>query len=389
MKELLFNSGKVLARSRYPWIDYARAICIILVCYRHVFEGLAFVGEGSYSYPALKYSNIFFFSFRMPLFFIISGIFLGITLARTGLRDYLTKRFHTILYPLLIWGSIQVTLQLLFAGYVNAQRVPMDYVNLIIWPRRIEQFWYLNALFFVGALYAIIKVYGKVKLWQQLIIGVMFYGFAAYLQSNKVELGFLFDVFFFYLFFAIGDLMSDFFLNPGNYRLLSSPRTLLLILPFFLLIQHTFTILNLNAKDDYYVQYQMPAFFALAALVGGAFIINLSFLLEKYKVLPGLRVIGYHSLYIYVMHLMITSFTRIFFVRILGITSIPPIMITSLILGITLPIIFYNLANRMGGWWLFTSNRTGKYKQPEKTNWNKVSIPNPNNSYSTDKVKPL
>src|SRR5687767_7516108 len=144
MKDLLFNSGKILGRTRYPWVDYARGICIILVCYRHVFEGLGYVGEGSHSFTTLKYLNIFFFSFRMPLFFIVSGMFFSTALARTGIREYVSKRFNNIFYPLLIWGSLQVTLQLVFAKYVNADRTVMDYLNLIIDPRRIEQFWYLN-----------------------------------------------------------------------------------------------------------------------------------------------------------------------------------------------------------------------------------------------------
>lgn len=369
MKELFFNAENVLARSRYPWIDYARGICIILVCYRHVFEGLANVGVGSYSYPWLKYSNIFFFSFRMPLFFIISGIFLGITLNRTGLKDYLQKRFHTILYPLLIWGSIQVTLQLVFAQYVNADRQPIDYINLLIFPRRIEQFWYLNALFFVGALYALIRFYTRIGKWQQLGLGILFYIGAWFLHANQIQAGFMFDVLFFYVFFAIGDLVSGFFLNARNYKMLSSPRTMLYILLLFIPVQHFFTVWNIEDGYDYYVQYNMPAFFILAALIGGAFIINLSFIFEKYRLLLFLRVIGYHSLYIYVMHLMITSFTRTFFTRILGTNDIAVIMLVSIFLGIVIPIITYNLANRVGAWWLFTSKRTSAFKAPEPSSW--------------------
>src|SRR6478735_8668431 len=154
MKVPLFNSQKVLSTSRYPWIDYVRGISIILVVYRHVFEGLVNVGIGSISYPVLKYTNIFFFSFRMPLFFIVSGMFVTLSLSRKGIRSYINKRFDTIFYPLLIWGTIHITLQLLFSKYINAQRTPFDYINLIINPRQIEQFWYLNALFFVGILYA-------------------------------------------------------------------------------------------------------------------------------------------------------------------------------------------------------------------------------------------
>ncbi len=356
MKDILFNASRVLGRTRYPWVDYARGITIILVVYRHIFEGLAYVGDqGSYTYPALKYSNIFFFSFRMPLFFMVSGMFLSNTLARNGMGEYIKKRFSNIFYPLLIWGSIQVSLQLLFANYVHADRVPMDYLNLIINPRRIEQFWYLNALFFVGVLYVLVRTYLNYKPWQQLILGLLFFIIAAILKMNAIEAGFIFDILFFYIFFAIGDVISRVVLHARNYSVLTSPKTMLLILPVFVLIQYYFTEINLEMQDDYYVQYTMPWLYVIAALAGGAFIVNLSFILEKLDVLRFLRVIGYHSLYIYVIHLMITSFTRTFFVRILDITYVPLILVASMITGILIPIIFYNLAMRLNGWWLFSS----------------------------------
>lgn len=358
MRDLFFNSTRVLGRTRYPWVDYARGITIILVVYRHVFEGLAYVGEqGSYTYPWLKYSNIFFFSFRMPLFFIVSGMFFSNTLARNGVGDYLRKRFSNIFYPLLIWGSIQVSLQLIFADYVHADRTPMDYLNLIIQPRRIEQFWYLNALFFVGVLYVIVRTYLHFKAWQQLILGLGFFILAAIIKLYKVEIGFIFDVLFFYIFFAVGDNVSRLVLHAKNYNTLSSPRSLLLILPVFIGIQYYFTEINLAQGDDYYVQYQIPSLYFIAALVGGAFIINISFILERYDKLRFLRVVGYHSLYIYVIHLMITSFSRSFFVRVLDIPDVPIVLPVSIVLGIVLPIIFYNLAMRLDLWWLFSSQR--------------------------------
>lgn len=350
----LFNSNKILSRSRSPWVDYARGICIILVVYRHVFEGLGNVGIGSNSYPVLKYLNIFFFSFRMPLFFIVSGMFIGASLTRKGLSSYLHDRFRTIFYPLIIWGSIQVTLQLLFSGYANAQRELFDYVNLVVDPRRIEQFWYLNALFFVSILYALMSVYARFKVAHHLVLGVVFYAAASILLQNKIELGFLTDVFFFYVFFAIGDLVHGFVLNPDREKVMMSFRTLLILLPVFIGVQHYFTYLNLDHKDDYYVQHGQPLLFILAALTGGAFIIHVSFLLQRFGAVRWLRVVGYHSLYIYVMHLMITAGVRGLLVKGFHILNIPVLMVLSVAAGVILPMIFYNIAERMGLYWLFT-----------------------------------
>lgn len=376
MFNYLFNAQKILNRSRYPWIDYARGITILLVVYRHVFEGLGNVGEGSGSYGALKYFNIFFFSYRMPLFFIVSGIFVGASMGRKGIGTYIKDRFQSIFYPLLVWGSIQITLQLLFAGYANAERTPFDYLNLLIDPRKIEQFWYLNALFCVSALYAIVHWYGKAKAWQQIIIGVVLYTVGGYCLIHRIHLGLFNDVMFFYLFFAIGHLFSDLVLNPRYHPVLMSWKTTLLTLPVFVLVQHYFTYLNLEHQDDYYVQFQQPALFAATALLGGAFVIQVSFLLQKLKILRFLRVIGYHSLYIYVMHLMITAATRNALVKIGGTENIPVLMIVSVTVGVVLPIILYNIAERMGAWWLFT------LKKPKEE---RVRTPG-NQAQTTEKV---
>lgn len=326
----------------------------MLVVYRHVFEGLANVGEGSGHYENLKYLNIFFFSFRMPLFFIVSGIFIGSSLTRKGIGEYIGNRFQTIFYPLMVWGSIQITLQLLFAGYASAERSPVDYLNLLIDPRKIEQFWYLNALFFVSVLYALVHHYGKARAWQQVVLGLILYAISGYCLVNRIHIGLLNDILFFYLFFAIGHLFSDWVLNTKNHVILTSWRTTLIALPFFVLVQHYFTYLNLLHEDDYYVQFQRPVVFAVTALIGGAYVIQVSFLLQKLNVLRFLRVIGYHSLYIYVMHLMITSAIRTGLVKLFGFENIPVLMIVSVTIGVVLPIILYNLFEKMGAWWLFT-----------------------------------
>ncbi|HUR12039.1 MAG TPA: acyltransferase [Flavitalea sp.] len=377
VKDYLFNAKEVLGKSRYPWVDYARGICIILVCYRHVFEGLSNSGLDIESYPLIQYFNIFFFSFRMPLFFIVSGIFFMASLRAKGMSEYVRNRFSTIFYPLLIWGFLQITLQLLFATYVNADRRPIDYLYLITDPRHIEQFWYLNALFFVCILYVFLHVYAKLKAWHQLIVGIVLFSIAELAFYSQVNIGLLFDIFFFYFFFAIGDLLADFILNTRNYKLLTSRWLFLAILPLFAILQHYFTRLNLVANDDYFVQYHRPLLYILCALVGGAFIVNISFILQKMDVGRLLRVIGYHSLFIYVMHLMVTSLTRIVMTKVFLITNVPVLLITGMLLGIIVPIMFYNVALRNGAWWLFSLKR----KSPER-------VGNTSLYYKTDLISP-
>jgi len=355
--DYLFNSRKILSRDRYPWIDYARGICIILVSYRHFFSGVMTSDEAMASYPTLSYLNIFFFSFRMPLFFIVSGVFLRLSLNAKGTANFVKNRAQTIFYPLIVWGIIHISLQLVFADYVNANRVPSDYFRLLYQPRSIEQFWYLNALFFVSILYALISVYARFTAINQLVLGILLYAVAGYLHANEIEAGFITDVCFFYFFFAVGDMISGFMLNPANFKKLASYKILLLILPVFILVQHYFTHLNLTNRNDYYVQNNQPVLYALAAILGGGFVIGVSFLLQKTNKLRFLRVIGYHSLYIYVANLIVTASIRIVFVKVLNINSIPFLLVLGSIAGVIIPIIFYNIAMKAGAWWLYTLSK--------------------------------
>jgi fucose 4-O-acetylase-like acetyltransferase len=357
----LFNSQKTLGNSRYAWIDYAKGICIMLVTFRHVQEGLHPAGA-VYPYPWLKFADVFFFSFRMPLFFIVSGIFLSGTLKKKSVSRYISGRFQTLVWPLLLWGCIQITLQLAFKDYVNVDRKPEDYLNLLIKPRAIEQFWYLHTLFLTGSLYAILKVVGKFKILHQFMLGILLYSITGYCRYYALfEHLFILDVFFYYIFFAVGDYFGSMILDPKNFKVFSSTKTFLIFTPLFIILELYFTRINLAngigsgyRQPDYYVQNQLPALFLFVGLIGGAFLIHCSFLLQKLNILKFLRVVGYYSLHIYVIHLAVTAGTRIFFRHVLGVDNFVVLLIVSTILGITIPIIVANVTDRLGLWWLFT-----------------------------------
>ncbi len=364
----MFNTRYILSRDRYPWIDYARGICIILVCFRHTHEGLANANIlHPNEHPVLQFLNVFFFSFRMPLFFIISGIFVGASLKKKGLYHFIEDRFRFIFYPFLVWGCIQITMQLVFKDYVNANREPIDYLNLLWNPREIEQFWYLNALFFVGIFYAMIKVKLKFTSLQQFGLGLLLYFVSYFTTINEIPTGLFGDVFFFYMFFAIGDNIANLIIEPDKRKLLLGYRPLLILLPCFLLMQYFFSKVNLKAGDDYYVQRFMPVLFAIVAITGCAFIINFSYLLQRLNVFRFLRVIGFHSLFIYIMHLMVIAAFRILYVNVLGFTNVYFFIIIGILAGIFIPMIIYNLAEKVGAGWLFELKKKSE-KTPGKQN---------------------
>ncbi len=351
----LFNSKFILNNKRHGWIDYDRGISIILVTYRHCFEGMEKAGLDLKSHPWLEYINVFFFGFRMPLFFIASGMFISQSMKKKGINTYINNRVQSILYPMLVWGIIQISLQLLFSSYTNSNGDVglMSYVYLITDPRVTGQFWYLNALFFVGVIYAILKEKLKFNVLHQIIFGVILYAVCAFDNAYEINLGFLNDIFKYYLFFAIGDAVSNLIMDEKATKFFTSWKTILPLLVSFITIQYFFTEINMNKDNNYFVENKMPLFFLLVALVGCSLSIAVSFSLKKSNCLKFLRVVGYNSIHIYCLQIIIMSVSRQLFIKI-GMTNPSFIALVVLSTGILAPIVIYNICLRINLWWLFT-----------------------------------
>lgn len=358
MKLKLFNS-EVATSGRLPWVDYARGIAIILVLYRHIFEGLHRAGLPTDDFSYLEHANIIFYSFRMPLFFILSGIFIGKSLQKRSLGMQIRNKFNTLLYPYLLWCVIQVTLQILLAPYVNADRTVADYGYIFLYPRRIDQFWYLYALFNVTVLYMITREKLQMKTWQQLLAGAVLYGFSSWLSQHHVDIGFVSDICHYYIFFAIGDLISRPMLDREMYPKFGSWPVFAVLLPVFAAGQYYFLEKNLAMQNYEYVEHFQPVLFALIAISGCAFMANIAFILQRYDVMKVLRMVGYHSLYIYVSHVLVASAVRVMLVK-AGVTYVPLMLAIILFLALVIPIMFYNLATQSGAWWLYSLERPAK-----------------------------
>jgi fucose 4-O-acetylase-like acetyltransferase len=359
----IFNTQHILKEKRWKWIDYDKGISIILVGFGHCLS----VMKGHVdldSYPIFNYIATFLYGFRMPLFFIISGIFISSGLKRKGLSGYVSNRADTVLYPLMVWGIIQITLQLITARISNNTVTPASYLYLLIAPRETGHFWYLNALFCIGVIYAFLRSGLKMKPLAQVGLGLILYCFSAYIHLNNLNAGFLTDICEFYLFFSLGDLISNVLLTEQNVKRFSSFKLFFPLLVIFLIIQYQFAKINLHggAEGINYVEHKMPFFFLFEALFGCTISINFSFLLQKYNALKFLRVIGFHSLYIYCMQIIMVTVARVVLINVLKVHYVPALVILIWLSGIIIPIFIYNACMRLNMWWLFTFKRPDKQK---------------------------
>ena len=136
-------------KKRYFQIDLAKAIGIFLVILSHVIFFNKDLGAG------LKLFNRFINSFHMPLFFIISGLNLGLS---NRIEDKSSYRLlcKKILKPYFVWSILYI---ILFSLYL-----PYDYFGVDTVGEKI---------------YSAISLYGMIPLWflSTLFIGQIVYRF--------------------------------------------------------------------------------------------------------------------------------------------------------------------------------------------------------------------
>ena len=133
------------AKSRIDWVDYAKGICIILVVMMHSTLGVEkAAGETSWVHSFIDWAR----PFRMPDFFMISGLFLASRIDRPW-RQYLDTKVLHFAYFYILWMTIQYLTKSL--GLIAEQGVLgafQSYLLGFVQPFGTLWFIYLLAVFF-------------------------------------------------------------------------------------------------------------------------------------------------------------------------------------------------------------------------------------------------
>lgn len=140
-------------QQRVDWVDYAKGIGIFLVVLGHVLGGLqerAILGD-SYWY---RFVETAFYSFHMPLFFFVAGLFVWRS-ARRSFGDFLTDKAGVIVYPYVVWSVLQGLLQFATSRYVNHAIDMSQLLSIPFIP--IAQFWFLYTLFVILIVYRLFQ----------------------------------------------------------------------------------------------------------------------------------------------------------------------------------------------------------------------------------------
>ena len=371
-----FNSTIIEAK-RHVWVDYLRGIVIILVVYHHAFLGME--RNGITVPDIIVDANMAAYSFRMPLFFLLSGIFTALALASKPAKQIIWSKYNLLLYPYLIWSCLQISLQLIFSRYTNSESSFFNYLYILYQPKQIAHFWYLPALFNSTLIFILIKRKLKIKAEHHLLLGVVLFLCAPFVNSISMMSNWMR----FYIFLVIGDVVANYILKKEVRDQLKRPIYFIAFIPFFLAAQYNyFYYLGGRSLENESASFSSIKFipyilkeisFLSISLIGCTSLILFTHLLERWNRGKWLRIIGFHSLYIYIMHVIVVACNRIILTRVFGVENYLVILLAGISLGVVIPVVFYNLFGKKYLWFLFST----KKKTHNEINFKKSTIRTP------------
>jgi uncharacterized membrane protein YcfT len=132
--------------NRVAWVDYAKGFCIVMVVMMHSTLGVEqAAGETSWMGELVAFAK----PFRMPDFFLISGLFLARVIDRNW-RAYLDTKVVHFAYFYVLWVTIQFAFKAPgFASELGWDGVAQAYALAFIEPFGTLWFIYLLPVFFV------------------------------------------------------------------------------------------------------------------------------------------------------------------------------------------------------------------------------------------------
>jgi len=312
-----------LAPGRTAWVDYAKGIGIVLVVFGHVLRGLH-AAKLPMDEALFQRVDSVLYSFHMPLFFFLAGLFFFDSLSRRGARGLLANKLDTIVYPYLVWSLLQGSFEVVLSQWTNGKTGWDDVLRL--WEPR-AQFWFLGALFLTVLLGTLF--YGRLKRHELSYIlpsAVLMYALAGNLVHPSV-----FDqTMTYFVFFALGVAAPPLLQRIVDRAALAAPLSLAvfagLAWHFHAVAGRRYTDLGLEA--------------GALALAGIALVVTCSQWLAGGR-WTLLRRLGEASMVIYLVHILVGSGARIALGRLAHVDSVALHLLVGTAVGLAAPLLLH------------------------------------------------
>ena len=319
---MTINGTAVTERStRVDWVDYTKGICIVMVVMMHSVLGVEkAAGETGFMHAFVMFAQ----PFRMPDFFLISGLFLAVVIDRDW-RTYLDRKVVHFVYFYVLWMTIQFGFKAPgFAAEHGWQRVGTLYLESLVEPFGTLWFIYLLPIFFV-----VTKLSRDVPAAAILLV-------AAGLETAQVATGWtVIDEFCArFIYFYSGYLFASYVFALSD-RSREKPALALIGLALWTLINGGLVLAGVS---------HWPLISLALGFAGAGAIIVTGTLLARMQWLTFLRTCGEHSIVIYLAFFLPMAVTRTLLLKTGVITDIGTISLLVTVAGIAGAVLIWRLA---------------------------------------------
>ncbi|WP_332687569.1 acyltransferase family protein [Devosia sp.] len=321
---------------RLDWVDMAKGLSIFLVVMMYAASS---VGEDTGGVGALHWAIAFATPFRMPEFFLISGLFLSQVIDRPW-RAYTDRRVVHYLYFYVLWALIHIIFKV---GLLATD--PVGALEQIAWAV-IQPYGVLWFIYMLAVVSAATKLLHDLRASAWAVFGI-----AAILQMAPIHTGsYLIDQFAeYFVFFYAG-----FVLAPQLFRLAdwASDRAAIALvgLAIWAIINGALVFSPGFAMDPIHpvMGYAgLPGLHLALALVGTAALCVLAALLTRLPWMNWLRWMGSKSLIVYVAFVLPMGIARTVLIK-LGLDEPTLLSLLTMAIAIVSPLVLYWIVQRVG-----------------------------------------
>ena len=126
----------ITAPVRSNAVDIVKGLAILLVTYEHTGQGMA--ARGWWTGPSRDFSYHYVYSFHMPAFFFVAGLFVAGSIRRRGPKGFVLEKMKTLLYLYVGWAILLTAIEPLIRRFKQSP-TPVHWANFPIslrWRRR-------------------------------------------------------------------------------------------------------------------------------------------------------------------------------------------------------------------------------------------------------------
>jgi uncharacterized membrane protein YcfT len=309
------------ADSRIDWVDYAKGICIVMVVMMHSVLGVELAaGQTGFMHVLVAFAK----PFRMPDFFLISGLFLPLVIGRDW-RTYLDRKVVHFAYFYVLWVTIQFGFKApTFAAETSWSHAGYLYLESFIEPFGTLWFIYLLPVFFV------------VTKLTRMIPPSAIWAVAAALEMAHVVTGWtVIDEFCArFVYFCSGYLFADYVFALSD-RARAEPALALAGLALWAIANGSLVALGYS---------EWPMVSLMLGLAGACAIVTSGTLLARMQWLNFLRFCGEHSIVIYLAFFLPMASTRTLLLKTGLIPDIGTVSLVVTIFGVVGALLIWRIA---------------------------------------------